>query len=55
MLLKTQEYLGDGLYASFDGCQIELSAPPNNVVYLEASVLENFLKYVGKLKGVGDE
>ena len=47
-------YLGDGLYASFDGYQIVLMAnshtEPTDTVYLEPEVLENFLEYVRKLK-----
>ena len=50
--MTTQEptYLGDGLYADFDGYQIELFATDGihvtNKVYLEPKVLENFLNYV---------
>lgn len=43
-------YLGDGLYAAFDGFQIELYASDGlhktNQVYLEPAVLAAFLKYV---------
>jgi hypothetical protein len=38
----TETYLGDGLYASFDGYHIVLRAPrdgqPDSVVYLEPAV-----------------
>jgi hypothetical protein len=48
-------YLGDGLYASFDGWQIRLYADnglgTTNEVFLEPSVLADFLRYVEKLKG----
>ena len=47
-------YLGDGLYAQFDGFQIELYASngvmKTNKVYLEPSVLNAFLRYVEDLK-----
>ena len=47
-------YLGDGLYADFDGFQIELYASngmyKTNQVYLEPSVLTAFLNYVKRLK-----
>ncbi len=45
-------YLGDGVYASFDGFQIWLAAnhPENKVVALEPSVLDRLYKYVETLK-----
>jgi len=40
-----QEYLGDGVYAIFDGFGIELRANdhiyPSDKIYIEPSVLEN--------------
>jgi hypothetical protein len=48
-------YLGDGLYAEFDGWQIRLFAHNGlnctNVVFLEPDVLAAFLRYVENLKG----
>lgn len=50
-----REYLGDGLYAEFDGWQIRLFAhngiSHTNEVFLEPSVLAAFFRYVEKLKG----
>lgn len=46
-------YLGDGLYASFDGYQICLRAPRelgSYCIYLEPAVLKTFLDYVARLK-----
>jgi len=47
-------YLGDGLYAAFDGYQIELYASnginKTNQVYLDSHVLAAFLKYVEALE-----
>lgn len=47
-------YLGDGLYASFDGYQIALKANsrerPTDIVYLDPWVLDKFLVYVKELK-----
>ena len=47
-------YLGDGLYAAFDGYRIELYASDGihktNWVYLEPGKLEAFLRYVENLK-----
>lgn len=48
-----EEYLGDGLYASYDGWQIELYASDGirktNSVYLEPSVLTKFQVWVNNL------
>lgn len=50
-----REYLGDGLYAEFDGWQIRLFAhngiSHTNEVFLEPSVLTAFERYVANLKG----
>jgi hypothetical protein len=47
---ETVRYLGDGVYASFDGYQICLMAnshtTPTDRVYLEPSVCQAFLDYV---------
>lgn len=47
-------YLGDGLYASFDGWQIELYSFDGirklNSVFLEPSVLVSFENYVRGLR-----
>lgn len=47
-------YLGDGLYAEFDGWQIELYASDGihktNQVYLEPTVLAAFNRYVDALR-----
>jgi len=44
------EYLGDGLYASFDGYQICLMAnshtAPTDTVYLDPSVYANLVKFM---------
>ncbi len=43
-------YLGDGLYAAFDGYQVRLYTSTGDAVYLEPEVLDNFLKYIGERK-----
>jgi hypothetical protein len=52
--MDSDTYLGDGLYAAFDGWQIELYASngrnKTNVVYLEPGVLAAFLRYVESLR-----
>lgn len=51
--MSSETYLGDGLYASFDGWQIKLCAPHatgNHEVYLEPSVIEAFERYVAQLR-----
>lgn len=44
------KYLGDGLYADFDGSQVELYASngiaKTNQVFLDPYVLQRFLDYV---------
>ena len=48
-----ETYLGDGLYASFDGYQIKLRAPRSggdSEVFLEPTTLVAFERYVQKLK-----
>lgn len=48
-----ETYLGDGLYASFDGWQIILRAPRetgDHWVGLEPEVLNNLLRYIQELK-----
>lgn len=52
--MNYRKYLGDGLYADFDGYQIMLAANngihDTNVVYLEPEVLENFYQYVAMIE-----
>ena len=46
-------YLGDGVYADFDGFQVSLTAHSNgqtNVIYLEPKVMVALMKYVDELK-----
>lgn len=38
-------YIGDGVYASFDGWQIKLETLEGNVIYLEGPVVDNLFKY----------
>jgi len=46
------EYLGDGVYASFDGYQIWLSANhhENKVLALEPQVFENLVNYKKRIE-----
>lgn len=49
-------YLGDAVYASFDGYQIRLrcDAPAHpNVIYIEPEVFDALLKFVERLKKEG--
>ncbi|MDE2097120.1 MAG: hypothetical protein KGL39_07730 [Patescibacteria group bacterium] len=45
------EYLGDGVYASFDGYQIWLAANhhENRVVALEPEVMMHLIEYAAKI------
>ena len=49
---ESQKYLGDGVYASFDGEHIWLAVnmPHNNVVALNHDVLMALLLYVSKIR-----
>jgi hypothetical protein len=50
---EREEYLGDGLYASFDGYQIWLRAPREGgdyEVFLDASTLAAFREFLDTLK-----
>lgn len=53
MTIKKQ-YLGDGLYAEFNGYQIILKAnneiSPSDVVYMDDSVVESFLHFIESIK-----
>ena len=56
--MTNEEYLGDGLYASFDGFGITLRAPRtggDHFVYLEPSVLDAFEQYVTALQKRAEE
>ena len=54
--MNYREYLGDGLYADFDGYQILLAANngirDTNIVYLEPEVLKKFFAYVGVIERI---
>lgn len=49
------EFLGDGLFVSYDGYQYRLYASNGisvtNEVFLEPSVLQNFLHYISRIRG----
>lgn len=51
-LIDYDRYLGDGVYASFDGYQIWLAAndPGNKVIALEPEVYQALVAYAEKLK-----
>jgi hypothetical protein len=49
---QREEYLGDGLYVSFDGWQVKLRAPReggDHEVYLDQSTLKAFLQFLDAL------
>ncbi len=51
--MENERYLGDGVYASFDGYQIWLDTRaqfPVNRIALEPSVYQALIKYVGHLR-----
>lgn len=49
--MNKEIYLGDGLYASFDGWQIKLRAPrehEDHIVYLDAQMFEDLKAFAKK-------
>lgn len=51
---ESEQYLGDGLYASFDGFMVTLRAPRehgDHFVALEPEVLAKFMGFVATLPG----
>ncbi len=51
---ENETYLGDGLYASFDGWQIQLRAPRpdgDHFIYMEPSVQVAFIEFIERIVG----
>jgi hypothetical protein len=52
-------YLGDGVYASFDGYHVVLTAniPTTDTIYLDSHVAEALVKYINELrkKAISDD
>lgn len=51
--MEEETYLGDGLYASFDGYQVKLRAPGfagDNEVYLDPTTLKAFRDFIKQLE-----
>lgn len=50
--MKNEQYLGDGVYASYDGYHIWLAVNhhTNKVVALEPAVLEALVRYANDLR-----
>lgn len=48
-------YLGDGVYASFDGFQIRLEAnvPATDTIYLDSETASALYSYIGRLMAGG--
>lgn len=51
MSTHPEEYIGDAVYASFDGWQIKLRTGDGNnqVIYLEPSVLSRLVEYARRI------
>lgn len=45
-----KEYLGDGVYAEFDGYQVWLSTQEGHHIALEPSVFDRLCEYVERLQ-----
>lgn len=59
MKLKLKRYLGDGVHAGFDGCQIWIwtdcnvnDAPKVNFIAFEPDVMESLERYTADLKSL---
>lgn len=56
---KFEEYLGDGVYASFDGYHIWLKTQTGDAIALEPSVLQSLMYYQARLMNhfteIGDD
>lgn len=53
MIVKTETYLGDGVYASYDGFMIKLRTPrrdEDREIYFEPKVPAEFERFVEQLK-----
>jgi hypothetical protein len=53
---EAETYIGDGLYASFDGIQFKLRAPRehgDHVVYLEPDVMAELIRYARNHMTIG--
>lgn len=50
--MPAETYLGDAVYASFDGFQILLRTGDGNAqrIYMDLYVVEEFLRYVRRVK-----
>lgn len=56
--MNNETYLGDGLYASYDGWSFILRAPRkdgDHWVALEPSVLAEFLAYINRIKKANEK
>jgi hypothetical protein len=55
--MNNETYLGDAVYASFDGYQIKLRTGDanNQVIYLEPGVYEQLKKFVASLYNTGEQ
>lgn len=54
MIERPESYLGDGLYASYDGYQVKLRAPRlggDHVIYLDPIVMTELVVYITTLQG----
>lgn len=51
----SKDYIGDGVYVTDDGYQIELTgnaAGRENTIYLDSRVFDAFLRFVERARGV---
>ena len=55
--MNNETYLGDAVYASFDGWQIKLRTGDGNnqVIYLEPGVYQNLIRFVNDIRRHAEE
>lgn len=55
--MDNETYLGDAVYASFDGWQIKLRTGDGNnqVIYLEPGVYERLMQFAASLHNTGEQ
>ena len=56
MTTREEHYIGDAVYASFDGWQIKLRTDDGNnqVIYLEPSVVRSLVEYAKRVGVLGN-
>lgn len=58
-MIFPKDYLGDGVYAEYDGHHIVLTTEndrwPSNIIALEGSVYEALMRYVARVQAANEQ